>query len=76
MSSDWPLEQLKPAGEILRDMPPLPPDFFGLVRVCQHLLSGGARRSGDAGLPVGLKRLDPPTGARRAAQVGRDAAPN
>ena len=30
--SEWPLAQLKPAGEILRDLPPLPADF---LRLCQ-----------------------------------------
>lgn len=29
-SSEWPLEQLKPAGEILRDIAPLPADFLAL----------------------------------------------
>ena len=27
-NSEWPLAQLKPAGEILHDVPPLPADFL------------------------------------------------
>ena len=67
-SSEWPLTQLKPAGEILRDVPPLPADF---LRLC-HFASGYYQAAfGEVvmqALPVGLKRLDPPN--RRNARPG------
>jgi primosomal protein N' (replication factor Y) len=67
-SSEWPLAQLKPAGEILRDVSPLPADF---LRLC-HFASGYYQAAfGEVvmqALPVGLKRLDPPN--RRNARPG------
>lgn len=59
--SDWPLEQLKVAGEILRDVPPLPADF---LRLCEFASSYYQAAYGEVllqALPAGLKRLDPPT---------------
>lgn len=32
--SDQPADKLKPVGEILRDMPPLPPDWIALAEFC------------------------------------------
>ena len=58
--SEWPLAQLKPAGEILRDLAPLPSDFLAL---CQFASSYYQAAFGEVvlqALPVGLKRLDPP----------------
>jgi primosomal protein N' (replication factor Y) len=48
-SSEWPLAQLKPAGEILRDVPPFASRLFASVPLRQHLLSGRLWRSRDAG---------------------------
>ena len=65
-SSDWPVEQLKPAGEILRDLAPLPPDFF---RLCQFASTYYQATLGEVllqALPGGLKRLLPPE--RRAGR--------
>src|SRR5574343_1753374 len=58
--SDWPLDQLKPAGEILRDLPPLPPDFFRLCRFASAYYQAALGEVVMQALPVGLKRLDPP----------------
>ena len=72
-SSDWPLEQLKVASEILRDLPPLPADFF---RLCEFASTYYQAPLGEVlmqGLPAGLKRVAPPT--RRAARASRSLAP-
>src|SRR5574343_1784474 len=65
--SDWPLDQLKPAVEILRDLPPLPPDFFRLCRFASAYYQAALGEVIMQALPVGLKRLDPPT--RRNARA-------
>jgi primosomal protein N' (replication factor Y) (superfamily II helicase) len=58
--SEWPLAQLKPAGEILRDLPPLPADFFGLCKFASAYYQAAFGEVVMQALPVGLKRLDPP----------------
>ena len=70
--SDWPLDQLKPAEEILRDLPPLPLDFF---RLCEFASSYYQAPLGEVllqALPAGLKRPRPPT--RRNGR-GKSPAP-
>ena len=71
-TSDWPLEQLKPAGEILRDIAPLPPDFFALCSFASTYYQAPLGEVIMQGLPVGLKRLDPPD--RRKARATRSPA--
>ncbi len=71
--SDWPTEQLKPSGEPLRDLPPLPADFF---RLCEFASTYYQAAFGEVvlqALPVGLKRLDPP--ARRSGRAVRKPEP-
>ncbi|NTV68577.1 MAG: primosomal protein N' [Azonexaceae bacterium] len=71
--SDWPLEQLKQAVEILRDLPPLPADFF---RLCEFASTYYQAAFGEVvlqALPVGLKRLDPPD--RRSGRSTRKPEP-
>lgn len=75
--SDWPLEQLKPALEILRDLPPLPEDFF---RLCQFASAYYQAPLGEVilqALPAGLKRLAAPErrAGRKAAAVEAVPAP-
>lgn len=70
--SDWPPAQLKPAIEILRDLPPLPADFF---RLCEFASTYYQAAPGEVimqALPAGLKRLDPP--ARRQARPVKPTA--
>jgi primosomal protein N' (replication factor Y) (superfamily II helicase) len=71
--SDWPLDQLKPAGEILRDLPPLPRDFFGLCEFASTYYQAAFGEVVMQALPVGLKRIDPPT-RRNARPAGISAA--
>ena len=58
--SAWPLAQLKPAGEILRDLPPLPADFLRLCQFASNYYQAAFGEVVMQALPVGLKRLDPP----------------
>ena len=66
-SSDWPLEQLKAAGEILRDLPQLPRDFFALCEFASNYYQAAFGEVIMQALPAGLKRLIPPT--RRKART-------
>jgi primosomal protein N' (replication factor Y) len=71
--SDWPLDQLKQAVEIFRDLPPLPADFF---RLCEFASTYYQAAYGEVvlqALPVGLKRLDPPD--RRSGRATRKPEP-
>ncbi len=70
--SDWPVEQLKPAGEILRDLPPLPKEFFGLCEFASTYYQAAFGEVVMQALPVGLKRIDPPT--RRNGRPAKVAA--
>ena len=67
--SEWPAEQIKVAGEILRDLPPLPEDFFALCRFAAHYYQAPLGEVVLQALPAGLKRLEPPQ--RRAARPPR-----
>ncbi|MFN4324310.1 MAG: primosomal protein N' [Azonexus sp.] len=71
--SDRPLEQLKPAGDILRDLPPLPDDFFRLCRFASAYYQAALGEVILQALPGGLKRLDPPD--RRNTRAGKPPAP-
>ena len=70
-SSEWPLEQLKAAGEIFRDVAPLPPDFFALCIFASTYYQAPLGEVVMQGLPAGLKRLDPPE--RRKARASRQS---
>ncbi len=65
-ASEWPLEQLKTAGEILRDLPPLPADFLVLCEFASAYYQAPLGEVVMQALPGGMKRLDPP--ARRATR--------
>ncbi|KAB2920623.1 MAG: hypothetical protein F9K30_16185 [Dechloromonas sp.] len=69
-SGNWPVDQLKPAGEVLGDLPPLPADFFALCAFASTYYQAPLGEVLLQALPAGLRRCDPPT--RRAI---RQAAP-
>ena len=68
--SDHPAEQLRPLEAVLRDLPPLPPDWFALIEFCAAYYQRAIGEVMLAALPVGLRRLDPPTAraSRRQAE--------
>ena len=72
-ASDWPQDQLKAAGEILRDLPPLPADFFRLCAFASTYYQAAFGEVVLQALPVGLKRLDPPE--RRNGRATRKPDP-
>ncbi len=65
--SDWPVAQLKAAGEILRDLPPLPRDFFKLCEFASAYYQAAFGEIVMQALPAGLKRLARPV--RRAVRA-------
>lgn len=70
---ELPPDQLKPVDEILRDLPPLPPDWLRLCGFCAayyHVPLGEAML---AALPVGLRRPHPPKA--RAVRAGAKVPP-
>jgi primosomal protein N' (replication factor Y) len=71
--SDWPLAQIRPAIEILRDIAPLPADFFALCSFASSYYQTPLGEVIMQGLPAGLKRLEPPR--RRQARGTRSGAP-
>ncbi len=75
--SELPLEQLKLAGEILRDLPPLRPDFFILCQFASTYYQAPLGEVILQALPAGLKRLNPPDRrqARNKKKPAATAAP-
>ncbi len=67
--SEWPVEQIKPALAILRDLPPLPAEF---LKLCEFAAAYYQAPIGEAllqSLPAGLKRLQP--AERRAGRTAK-----
>ncbi len=58
--SDIAPAQLKPAEAILRDLPPLPPDWFRLCEFCAAYYQVPPGEVMLSTLPAGLRRVDPP----------------
>jgi primosomal protein N' (replication factor Y) len=70
--SDHPLAQLKPVEEILRDLPPLPADWFRLAEFCAAYYQAPLGEVMLSTLPAGLRRIDPPK-ARVSQRVSKPA---
>lgn len=58
--SDVPAAQLKDVDEVLRDLPPLPADWFRLSEFCARYYQVPLGEVMLSTLPAGLRRLDPP----------------
>ena len=74
-SSDLPVEQLKAAGDILRDLAPLPGDF---LRLCEFASTYYQAPLGEVvmqALPAGLKRVLPPMRRKGRADAAQAAMP-
>lgn len=71
-ASDWPIDQLKAAGDILRDLPPLPRDFLVLCEFASTYYQAAFGEVAMQALPAGLKRLDPPD--RRSGRATKPPA--
>ena len=65
-ASSWPLAQMKMAGDILRDLPPLPCDFLALCEFASAYYQAAFGEVLMQALPSGLKRV-----ARPARRGGR-----
>ena len=76
-ASDFPPAQLKAIEAVLRDLPPLPPDWFRLAEFCSSYYQVPPGEVMMSTLPAGLRRVDPPTArqARRAAKPPLPHAP-
>jgi primosomal protein N' (replication factor Y) len=68
-ASDYPLAQLKFIEAVLRDLPPLPSDWFRLCEFCATYYQAPLGEVMLSTLPAGLRRTDPPK-----AQKARSAA--
>ena len=70
-SSDFTPAQLKSVETVLRDLPPLPADWFRLCEFCAAYYQAPLGEVMISTLPAGLRRVDPPKArtARRAAKA-------
>ena len=72
-ASAWPPAQLKLAGDILRDPPPLPRDLLDLCEFASAYYQAAFGEVLMQALPAGLKRVAAP--ARRSARAANPPAP-
>ena len=70
--SDIDPSQLKPLVAILRDVPPLPPDWFRLCEFCAAYYQAPLGEVMLSTLPAGLRRLDPPKARAPRRNARRD----
>ena len=71
--SDFAPEQLKSVEAVLRDLPPLPADWFRLCEFCAAYYRAPLGEVMISTLPAGLRRIDPPK-ARAARRVAKTPA--
>ena len=69
-ASDYPVAQLKSIEVVLRDLAPLPADWFRLVEFCAAYYQAPLGDVMLSTLPAGVRRIDPPKarGNRRVAK--------
>ena len=60
LASDVAVAQLKLIETVLRDLPPLPPDWFCLSEFCSAYYQAPLGQVMLSTLPAGLRRIDPP----------------
>ena len=70
-SSDFTPAQLKSVETVLRDLPPLPPDWFRLCEFCAAYYQAPLGEVMISTLPAGLRRVDPPK-ARATRRVTKN----
>ncbi|MEI7429775.1 MAG: primosomal protein N' [Betaproteobacteria bacterium] len=70
-TSDIPMAQLKTIESVLRDLPPLPQDWFRLCEFCAGYYQAPLGEVMLSTLPASLRRVDPPKAqvARRAVKL-------
>ena len=77
-TSDFPVMQLKTLESVLRDGPPLPPDWFRLCRFCAEYYQAPLGEVMLSTLPATLRRVDPPKARTKQAvrkKLARTAPP-
>lgn len=72
--TDIPVDQLRCIDNVLRDGPPLPPDWFSLTAFCADYYHAPLGQVMLSTLPAGLRALAPPN-ARRYRKVSNGAMP-
>ncbi|MDR3221118.1 MAG: primosomal protein N' [Candidatus Accumulibacter sp.] len=72
-ASEVPDEQLKSVEAVLRDLPPLPADWFRLTEFCASYYQIPLGEAMLSSLPAGVRRVDPPK-ARAARRVAKQPA--
>ncbi len=78
VDTDFPLDQLKTIGKVLRDLPPLPAAWFRLARFCAAYYHAPLGQVMLSTLPAGLRALTPAKGRPRrrlAAEASAQPAP-
>ncbi len=73
-TSELPVEQLKPLEAVLRDLPPLPADWFRLTEFCSAYYQAPLGEVMLSTLPAGLRRVDPPKARAERRTLKRSTA--
>ncbi|MDR3298772.1 MAG: primosomal protein N' [Candidatus Accumulibacter sp.] len=73
-ASEIPDEQLKPVETVLRDLPPLPADWFRLTEFCASYYQTPLGEVMLSTLPAAMRRVDPPKARAARRAPGQPAA--